>query len=42
MFSNASGFNTIDELVANTQPDGTLNLHKPEWLDLLWTNKCNL
>lgn len=41
MFSNASGFNTIDELVANTQPDGTLNLHKPEWLDLLWTNKCN-
>lgn len=41
MFSNASGFNTIDELVANTQPDGTLNFHKPEWLDLLWTNKCN-
>lgn len=41
MFSNASGFNTINELVANTLPDGTLNLHKPEWLDLLWTNKCN-
>jgi len=41
MFSNSSGFDTIDELVANTLPDGTLNLHKPEWLDLLWTNKCN-
>jgi len=41
MFSNASGFETIDELVANTDPDGTLKLHKPEWLDLLWTNKCN-
>jgi len=41
MFSNSSGFETIDELVSNTEPDGTLKLHKPEWLDLLWTNKCN-
>lgn len=40
-FSNVSGFNTIDDVVANTLPDGTLTLHKPEWLDLLWTNKCN-
>lgn len=31
----------IDDLVANTDPDGTLHVHRPEWLDLLWTNKCN-
>ncbi len=31
----------VDELVANTDVDGTLHVHKPEWLDLLWTNKCN-
>jgi len=41
LFSNASGFTTIDEIVANTDLDGTINIHKPEWLDLLWTNKCN-
>ena len=39
--SNSHGFNTIDELVKSTDPDGTLNKHMPEWLDLLWTNKCN-
>jgi radical SAM protein with 4Fe4S-binding SPASM domain len=40
-FCNASGFDTIDDVVANTDPDGTLNVQKPGWLDLLWTNKCN-
>lgn len=41
IFSNASGFGTIDECVSNTLEDGTLTTQKPEWLDLLWTNKCN-
>lgn len=31
----------LEELMANTDPDGTLHVHKPEWLDLLWTSKCN-
>lgn len=39
--SNSHGYNTIDELVAATHSDGYLPIHKPEWLDLLWTNKCN-
>tara|TARA_R110000772_G_scaffold83367_3_gene176400 strand:- start:6736 stop:8040 length:1305 start_codon:yes stop_codon:yes gene_type:complete len=41
VMSNSSGFQTIDELVRATDSDGTLNKHMPEWLDLLWTNKCN-
>ena len=39
--SNSHGYNTIDELVAATESDGYLPIHKPEWLDLLWTSKCN-
>ena len=31
----------IDDLVAATDKDGTLHKHKPEWLDMLWTSKCN-
>jgi organic radical activating enzyme len=31
----------IADLVKNTDLDGTLHKHKPEWLDLLWSNKCN-
>ena len=31
----------LRELVANTDPDGTMHVQKPEWLDLLWTSKCN-
>lgn len=39
--SNMLGFDTIDEAVANTLPDGTMTKQSPAWLDLLWTNKCN-
>ena len=36
-----TNFEVIDKLVANTDTDGTLHVHHPEWLDLLWTNKCS-
>lgn len=39
--SNMLGFDTIDEAVANTLPDGTMVKQSPAWLDLLWSNKCN-
>ena len=39
--SAMSTFPVITELVENTDADGTLHVHKPEWLDLLWTSKCN-
>lgn len=39
--SNRMGFDTIDEAVANTLPDGTMIKQSPAWLDLLWSNKCN-
>ncbi len=41
VMSNSAGHRTIDELVEATDADGTLHKHMPEWLDLLWTNKCN-
>jgi hypothetical protein len=39
--SDMSSMPILKELVENTNEDGTLNVHKPEWLDLLWTSKCN-
>jgi len=36
-----SDMDNLRELVANTDADGTLHVQKPEWLDLLWTSKCN-
>jgi organic radical activating enzyme len=40
-FSNRSAFQSIDDIIKNTAPDGTLLQQKPVWVDLLWTNKCN-
>ncbi len=42
---HSSGMSTvpvITDLVNNTDPDGTLHKHKPQWLDFLWTSKCNM
>ena len=40
-FEIEKSFDVIDEIIKNTQPDGTLLKQNPTWLDLLWTNKCN-
>ena len=39
--NNMSNLNDMEDLIANTKSDGELLTHKPYWLDLLWTNKCN-
>ena len=42
---HGSGMSTVPvimDLVNNTDPDGTLHKHKPQWLDFLWTSKCNM
>ena len=39
--NSMSDIDNLRELVANTDADGTLHVQKPEWLDLLWTSKCN-
>jgi len=36
-----STLENLETLVSATEADGTLHEHKPEWLDLLWTSKCN-
>lgn len=42
LHSNAmSDFDNLKELVENTDADGYMHVQKPEWLDLLWTSKCN-
>lgn len=39
--NNMSTIENMYELVNATDADGTLHHHAPEWLDLLWTSKCN-
>ena len=39
--NNNSNLDNLDTLIAATDADGTLHEHKPNWLDFLWTNKCN-
>lgn len=41
LFANITAIDSIDEVIKNTAPDGTLLVQKPIWVDLLWTNKCN-
>ena len=41
LFSNSVSFDQIDNIIKNTELDGTLKKQSPVWLDLLWTNKCN-
>jgi hypothetical protein len=35
--SGMSTLSNVMDLVNNTDPDGTLHKHKPQWLDMLWT-----
>jgi pyruvate-formate lyase-activating enzyme len=39
--NDMSTIENMYELVNATDADGTLHDHRPEWLDLLWTSKCN-
>lgn len=39
--SNNLGFDTINQVVKNTDKNGYMKYQHMTWLDLLWTNKCN-
>jgi hypothetical protein len=40
--SNQQGKNVIEDSLAHTDNDGQLNKHNLKFVDLIWTNKCNL
>ena len=40
--SNQQGKNVIEDSLAHTDSDGQLNKHNLKFVDLIWTNKCNL
>ena len=40
--SNQQGKNVIEDSLAHTNSDGQLNKHNLKFVDLIWTNKCNL
>lgn len=40
--SNHQGKNVIEDSLAHTEVDGQLNKHNLVFVDLIWTNKCNL
>lgn len=40
--SNQQGKNVIEDSILNTDIDGQLNKHNLKFVDLIWTNKCNM